>query len=229
MLLLTAQQILRRLRPLGWAENLAGMTRFGVTTTNAFGVPFSQLRILKRELGRDHALALKLWETGNREARLVAAFIADPKQLTPPQMNHWASQFDSWDICDGCCIHLYRKSPHAWQQAVKWAGRKREFVRRAGFALMATLAVHDKRAPDEAFLDLLPLIEQTVSDNRNSVKKAVNWALRQIGKRNPALRQAAIDVSRKLAASAEPSARWIGKDALRELSASLKPIAPGPD
>jgi 3-methyladenine DNA glycosylase AlkD len=211
--------ILKRLRGWGSAENVAGMARFGITVRDAYGVPMGKLKELARELGRDHARALELWDTGNREARLLAAFTADPKQMTRAQMDHWVRGFDSWDVCDGCAIHLLRKSPLAWEQALKWARKKPEFARRAGFAMIATLAVHDKRAPDETFLEVLPLIEETATDDRNFVKKAVNWALRQIGKRNPALRAAAIDTAARLARAESASSRWIGRDALRELSA----------
>lgn len=202
---------------MGSAENVTGMARYGITVTNTFGVPMGGVKLLAKELGRDHALALKLWKTGNREARILAAFLADPKGITPAQMDAWVRDFDSWDVCDGCAIHLFRKSPHAWGLAWKWAGKQPEFVRRAGFAMFATLAVHDKKAADETFLEVLPLIEEMAVDERNFVKKAVNWALRQIGKRNPVLRKAAIEVSARLATRPEAPARWVGKDALREL------------
>jgi 3-methyladenine DNA glycosylase AlkD len=195
------------------------MARFGINPANAFGVPVTPLRGIAKELGRDHKLAQELWATENREARLLAVFIADPKQLTAAEMNRWVRDFDSWDICDGCAIHLFRKSPLAWEMALKWARMKPEFTRRAGFAMIATLALHDKKAPDETFLEVLPLIEEFSDDERNFVKKAVNWALRQIGKRNTELRMEAIKVSERLAESTSASARWIGKDALRELNA----------
>jgi 3-methyladenine DNA glycosylase AlkD len=205
------------LRSHGSPENLAGMVRFGIATGNAYGASIASIRPIARRLGRDHGLAMKLWDTGVREARVLAIFVAEPKSLTPAQMNRWASQFDSWDLCDGCAIHLFRKTPHAWKLAVAWSGRKPEFVRRLGFAMFAALAVHDKEAPDQRFAALLPVIEKTASDERNFVKKAVNWALRQIGKRNAALRRQAIAVARRLAASESASERWVGKDALREL------------
>lgn len=214
------EPILTKLR--GWRspENVSGMARYGIAVTDAYGVPMGKLRELARALGRDHLRALQLWETGNREARLLAAFTADLKKMTRAEMDRWANQFNSWDICDGCAIHLFRKSPFAWEQALKWARKKPEFVRRAGFVMIATLAVHDKRAPDETFLEVLPLLEETATDDRNFVKKAVNWALRQIGKRNPELRAAAIEVAERLASADNTSARWIGRDALRELSES---------
>ena len=205
---------------MGSEENRAGMARFGITAKNAYGVSMEPVRGIAKQLGRDHAFALELWKTGIREARILAALVADPKQLTASQMNAWTRSFDSWDVCDNAAIHLFRKSPLAWERALAWAQDPREFVRRAGFAMFATLAVHDKRAADETFLDLLPLIEATAIDERNFVKKAVNWALRQIGKRNPELRKAAIAVAQRLAESENSAARWVGKDALRELSVS---------
>lgn len=213
-------EILRRLKAQGSAENVAGMARFGITVRNAYGVPTGPLEAMARELGRNHGLARELWATGNREARIVSTYIADPKALTRSEMDRWVRDFDSWDICDGCAIHLFRKSPFAWERALKWAVQKREFVRRAGFAMIATLAVHDKQAPDETFLEVLPLIEQTAEDDRNFVKKAVNWALRQIGKRNAALSVAAMQVAERLAQSENRTARWIGKDAIRDINAS---------
>jgi len=215
------ENILEQLRSLGSTENIAGMARYGIVVRNAYGVPMGKLKELARKLGPEHARALELWKTGNREAQMLAIFTADPKQLNRAEMDRWVRDFKSWDVCDGCAIHLFRKSPLAWEQALKWVRQKPEFVRRAGFSLIATLAVHDKRAPDETFLEVLPLIEASANDDRNFVKKAVNWALRQIGKRNPELRLAAMEVATRLSASDSASARWIGKDALRELSASL--------
>jgi 3-methyladenine DNA glycosylase AlkD len=216
----SADQILKILRGLGSAENIAGMARFGIAVHSAYGVSMEPIRKLARGIGRDHALALELWGTGNREARILAALVASPKQLTKTQMNAWTRSFDSWEVCDNAAIHLFRKSPLAWERAWAWAHDRREFVRRAGFAMFATLAVHDKAAADEVFLETLPLIEEMAVDERNFVKKAVNWALRQIGKRNADLRVAAMATSGRLAESANAAARWVGKDALRELSAS---------
>jgi 3-methyladenine DNA glycosylase AlkD len=194
------------------------MARFGINTRNSFGVGVTVLRGVAKKLGRDHQLALKLWDTGVREARILASLTADPSAITRGEMERWVRDLDSWDVCDGCCIDLFRKTPFAWDKALQWSARKPEFVKRAGFALMATLAVHDKAAGNQKFLDLLPVIERESSDDRNFVKKAVNWALRQIGKRNPALRKAALRSAQRLAKSETRSARWIGKDALRELA-----------
>lgn len=217
---MTAAEILKRLKPLGSEKNREGMARFGINPANSFGVPMTPLRQIAREAGRDHELAQQLWATGNREARILAAFVADPKQLTRAEMNGWVRDFNSWDVCDNSAIHLFRKSPFAWEQALKWARLKPEFTRRAGFAMLATLAVHDKQAPDETFIEVIPLIEEFADDDRNFVKKAVNWALRQIGKRNPALRAEAIKVAERLVRADSASSKWIGRDALRELNAS---------
>lgn len=193
------------------------MARFGIGTARAYGVSTPAMRKIAREIGREHRLACELWKSGVREGRILAAMIADPELTTPAMMNRWARQIDSWDICDGCCIDLFRKTPFAWEKAVEWSASQAEFVKRAGFALMATLAVHDKQAPDRNFLKLLARIEREAWDDRNFVKKAVNWALRQIGKRNPRLRKAAMKSAARLAISGHRSARWIGHDALREL------------
>jgi 3-methyladenine DNA glycosylase AlkD len=213
----SVRAILKKLQAAGSAENLAGMARYGIDVADAYGVPTPMLRTIAKECGRDHALALALWASGKREAQLLAALVADPKALTVEQMDAWVADFRSWDVCDGCAIHLFRKSTLAWPQAWAWARREEEFVRRAGFALFATLAVHDKKADDERFEAVLRLIEEYASDDRNFVKKAVNWALRQIGKRNQSLCLQAIEVAQHLTKSKSTSVRWVGKDALREL------------
>ena len=215
---LTAARLLAELRAHGSPENVEGMARFGIDTANAYGVPDTAIRPIARRVGRNHALALELWDTGIREARVLAIFMADPVRMTSREMDRWAAQIHSWDICDGCAIHLFRKSPLAWKKALAWSRRKPEFVRRLGFAMFATLAVHDKAAPDKRFLGILALIEQNAEKiPKKYEKKGVNWALRQIGKRNPRLRRRAVAVSRRLAKSVDPGARWVGKDALREL------------
>jgi 3-methyladenine DNA glycosylase AlkD len=211
------QEALARLRRLGRPENVAGMARYGITPRAALGVPAGPLRALARELGRDHTLAQQLWSTGIHEARLLAALVDEPDKVTPGQMDRWARDFDNWAVCDGVCLHLFGDTPHAWAKARVWAGRREEFVRRAAFALMAVLAVHDAAAPDGAFLALLPAIEAAASDERNGVKKAVSWALRQIGKRNPALNRAALQAGERIRSQGGPAARWIASDALREL------------
>jgi 3-methyladenine DNA glycosylase AlkD len=211
------QDVLARLRKLGRPENVAGMARYGITAKAALGVPVAPLRALARELGRNHTLAQQLWSTGIHEARILAALVDEPDKVTPGQMDRWARDFDNWALCDGVCLHLFGRTPHAWGKLRFWAGRREEFVRRAAFALMAVLAVHAKDAPDDAFLALLPLIERASADERNGVKKAVNWALRQIGKRNLALNRAALRAAERIRAQGTPAARWIASDALREL------------
>ncbi|HZA60794.1 MAG TPA: DNA alkylation repair protein [Actinomycetota bacterium] len=211
-----AADVVRRLRRFGSEENRIGMARFGINTANAVGVSMAQLRPLARELGRDHLLARALWSSGVHEARILAVLVDEPHEVTGSQMERWTRAFDSWDLCDQACMKLYRHTPFAWAKARAWAGRGEEFVKRAGFALMATLAVHDE-AGDAEFIELLPLIEREAGDARNFVKKAVNWALRQIGKRSPGLRKEAVAVARRLAASEDAAARWVGRDALREL------------
>ena len=195
-----------------------GMARYGIPSGNALGVSVADIRLLAKRLGRNHELAAALWATGVYEARMLTAFVAEPERVTPAQMNRWCRDFDSWAICDTLCFHLFDRTPFAWEKARQWSASPREFVKRAGFALMASLVVHDKAAPGPRFLAFLPLIEKGAHDERNFVKKAVNWALRCIGKRDPALNDAAIAVAKRLAQSQEASCRWVGKDALRELA-----------
>ncbi len=212
-----AKDIIDRLRALGSAEARAGMARFGIDTGRAFGVPVSILRPLAREIGRDHQLAQELWGSGFHEAWLLATMIGEPRRMSEAAMDSWVQDIDSWDICDGACINLFRKTPFPHARAVAWSKREEAFVKRAGFALMATLAVHDKKAEDPVFLAYLPMIATAASDERNFVKKAVNWALRQIGKRNRALNAAAIACAASLAETESKAARWVARDALREL------------
>ncbi len=215
--ILTASQLVERLKAFGTPEHLEGMVQYGISANNTLGVSIPNIRSLARGR-RDHQLALDLWATGIHEARILAAFVDNPARVTPKQMDAWAEGFDSWDVCDQVCISLFDKTPHAVGKAVEWSGRQEEFVKRAGFALMAALAWHDKKAPDDRFTQFFPLIIRESSDNRNFVKKAVNWALRQIGKRNPNLRKAAMQVASEIQALGTPAARWIAADALRELS-----------
>jgi 3-methyladenine DNA glycosylase AlkD len=213
----TAEEVLCWLESHANAENVAGMARYGIRTRRALGVCAPMLRAKARELGRDHRRALELWASGVHEARILAALTADPGRVTPPLMIRWAREFDSWAICDGVCCNLFDRTPHAWRMAVRWACDEREFVKRAAFALMAALTVHDKMADDERFLRFLPLIERAAEDDRNFVRKAVNWALRQIGKRSLRLNAAAIRAAGQIARRPARSARWIAADALREL------------
>jgi 3-methyladenine DNA glycosylase AlkD len=215
---------------MGSARDRAGMARYGINVDDAFGVSVSALRAVAARLGTDHALALALWETGNHEARLLACFVDDPARVTVRQMEAWAKAFDSWDVCDQATTSLFDQTAHAWPMAVAWAQREEAWVRRAGFALMAGLAVHDRAAPDRAFLRLLPAIRRGASDERNFVKKAVSWALRNLGKRSAALNAAAIACAEGILAEAnrraggprggdarDRAARWVASDALREL------------
>ena len=216
----TAQRAIARLKVLGNPANVAGMERFGVHAKKAYGVSTPALRKLAREIGVDQKLSLQLWTTGIHDARHLAALVGDPARVTPAQMERWARDFASWDVVDGCCCHLFVYTPHAWKKALAWSGREEEFVKRAGFALMAYLAVHDKKAGDEKFSRLLPVIQRAARDERHFVKKAVNWALRQIGKRNARLNKSAIVTGKKIRALGSPAARWIATDALRELTSS---------
>ena len=213
---LTAAQLIERMREMANPENAAGMARFGINPANTLGVSMPQLRALARGR-RDHQAALELWASGIHEARILAALVDDPALLTEAQMEDWVQDFDSWDVCDQVCMNLFDRSPLAYAKAIEWAGREAEFVKRAGFALMACLVWHDKGAADERFLEFIPVIQRESTDRRNFVKKAVNWALRQIGKRNPALNQAAIIAAREIQAIESSAARWIAADALREL------------
>jgi 3-methyladenine DNA glycosylase AlkD len=216
---MTAPELLAALRAQANPTNVAGMARYGINTAGTLGVPIPVIRRLAREAGRSHALAAELWASGIHEARILATLVEEPARATRRQMNQWARDFDSWDVCDQACQNLFRYTPFAWAMAAAWAGARPEFVRRAGFSLMAGLAVKDKAAPDEDFEALLPLVAAAATDERNLVKKAVNWALRAIGKRNPRLRRAAIAAAGDLLAIDSPAARWIARDALRELRA----------
>jgi 3-methyladenine DNA glycosylase AlkD len=212
------EAILAELRSLGSEANRAGQARFGINTARALGVSITKLRPLARRLGRDHALAAALWRTGVHEARILAAFVDEQSKVTSAQMDEWVEEFDSWDLCDQVCGSLFDRTPFAEKKIRVWVKDDREFVRRAGFALLAMYAVHAKKVPDERFLGFLPLIERYASDPRNFVKKAVNWALRQIGKRSATLHRPALALAEKLAASPDRTARWIGRDATKELS-----------
>jgi 3-methyladenine DNA glycosylase AlkD len=194
------------------------MARYGISRVNTLGVSAPDLWGLARRIGRDHELALALWDSGIHEARKLAALIDDPRLVTSGQMERWVEDLDSWDVCDAVCSVLFDKTPHAWTKAAAWTRRRGEFVRRAGFVLMAALAVHDKEAPDGRFLALLPLIERGATDERNFAKKAANWALRQIGKRNLQLNRAAVARARRIRQLESPAARWVAADALRELT-----------
>jgi 3-methyladenine DNA glycosylase AlkD len=214
-----AQQVLAELRSLADPSQLAGMARFGIATDHALGgIGMPRLRRMGRELGPDHDLAEALWGTGVHEARLLAAFVDDPALVKVEQMERWAGGFDSWDLCDTVCGSLFDRTPFAHDKAVAWSGREEEFVKRAGFATMAWLAVHDREADDERFLAFLPHLEQGAADDRKLVRKAVSWALRQIGKRNARLNEEAVACADRIREQGSRSARWVATDAIRELS-----------
>ncbi len=202
----------------GSRRNVEGMARYGIrSSARVFGVSVGTLRLLAKRLGKDHDLAAALWKSDCYEARMLAAFVDEPRRVTRRQMNAWADDFDNWAICDTVCFHLFDRTPFAWEKAHQWAASPREFVKRAAFALMASLAVHDQAALNAPFLAMLPLIEEGARDERPLVKKAVSWGLRTIGKRNIALHAGAVGAAERLARSEEAAARWVGKDALREL------------
>jgi 3-methyladenine DNA glycosylase AlkD len=218
---MTVSEIIKRLESLGSRENVDGMKRFGIVTAKSFGINTPVLKQFAKEVKKQakdrHALASDLWETGIYEARAVAFLIDDPKQVTPAQMDEWARDFDNWATVDGTCGYLFCRAPFAYEKAFEWAEAEAEFIKRAGFSLMAYLAVHDKKADDSKLAAFLPVIEQHSDDDRNFVRKAVNWALRQIGKRNLDLNQAAISTAERIKLQDSKSAGWIASDALREL------------
>lgn len=216
---MTFDEVMSTLRAGARPGELAGMARFGMNPVNRLGWSVPGLRALGRQLGQQHDLALKLAASGVPDAQILAAYVADPRQFTVAQLNTWVASLNAWDTCDQACSNAFARSPLAWGRVPVWARRRPEFERRAAFALVAALTVHDKSAADDRFLAMLPLIEQAADDERNFVKKSVNWALRQIGKRNATLRVAAIDCAERLRARHSPSARWIAADALREWKA----------
>jgi 3-methyladenine DNA glycosylase AlkD len=195
-----------------------GMLRYGLPNDNALGVTVGDMRTLAKKLGRNHELAAGLWDARLYEARMLAAFVDEPDRVTPAQMDRWCRDFDNWGICDTVCFHLFDRTPHAFAKVKQWAVRKEEFVKRAAFALLASLAGHDKASTDEPFARCLPLIEQGAADERNFVKKGVSWALRGVGRRSAKLHAASVEIAQRLAASSHPGARWVGKDAVKELT-----------
>ncbi|NLI39961.1 MAG: DNA alkylation repair protein [Caldisericales bacterium] len=200
----------------GKQENKEGMVKFGINTEKAFGVSVVKIREVAKMVGKGHEKAQKLWETGFHEARIMACLIDNPKMVTREQAENWALGFNSWDLCDQCCMNLLDRLPFSYELAAEWAEREEEYIKRAGFAIMASLALHDKKAPNEKFLTFLNSIEKQSTDPRNFVKKAINWALRQIGKRRPGIMDKVGILAKKLAESDDKNARWVGKDALRE-------------
>ncbi len=209
--------VIDKLKSKAQPENLEGMTRYGIPPEQRLCIPVPDLRKLAKEIGRDHKLALDLWRSGIGEARILAAMIDEPDKLTEEQMEDWAKDINSWDICDQVCMNLFSKNQLAWNKIIDWSEREEEFVKRTAFSLIACLAWHDKKASDDEFIELLPIVVREATDERNFVKKAVNWALRNIGKRNLNLNKAAINTAKEIQQLDSRAARWISSDAIREL------------
>jgi 3-methyladenine DNA glycosylase AlkD len=209
--------VLETLRTMGDPSNVAGMERFGIDSRDALGIRVTDLRTLARKLGRDHDLAAGLWRSGLHEARMLASMVDEPERVTRKQMESWIAQVRSWDLCDGLCGNLFDRTPFWLDTALEWSTRDPEFTKRGGFALMAWSAVHRKAEPDERFEVFLSAAFEQATDPRNYVKKAVSWALRQVGKRSAALHASALSTARQLLEVDDPTARWIARDALREL------------
>ncbi len=213
----SANQILKQLKAKARPDQLEGMARYGLAIERRLGVSVPDMRQIAKETGKDHQLALKLWKTGIPEAQIVAAMVAEPDKLTEAQMEEWMQDINSWDVCDQVCQNLFEKTPLAWKKIHDWSEREQEFVKRAAFALIACLAWHDKHVTDEEFIQLFPLIQRGATDERNYVKKAVNWALRNIGKRNLNLNRAALKFAREIQRMDSKTARWVASDAIKDL------------
>lgn len=201
-------------------RNREGMARYAIVSDTALGVSVANIRVLGKRLGRNHELALALWETGVYEARMLTAFVDEPARVSSAQMDRWCRDFDNWAICDALCFHLFDRTSQAFAKVTQWSDKRAEFVKRAAFALLASLALHDKTTGDEPFLASLPLIEHAATDDRNFVKKGVSWALRGVGRRNAVLNAAAVKLAQRLSDSPSAPARWVGKDAHRELTSA---------
>lgn len=215
-----ADSIIKELRSLSNPVNAAGMARFGISSHKTFGVSIPNLRRIAKKTGENHKLALELWKSGYHEARIIASLIEKPEKVTPQQMDSWAGDFDSWDVCDQCCSNLFDKTPFAYNKIKKWSSSKKEFVKRAAFALLAVMAVHDKKSGDDVFVKFFPLIKRESTDGRNFVRKSVNWALRSIGKRNESLRKKALKLSNEIYKIDSKTAKWVAADAIREFENS---------
>jgi len=216
-MLTTSKEVIEEIKKNSSEKARKAKAYFGINDSGSYGLTSPQMRTIAKAAGKNHALALELWETGIHEARHIATMIADKDKLTKKMMNDWLKDFNSWDIVDGCCFSLFEKSPHAWEYAIKWTSQKGEFQKRAGFSMMAGLAVHDKKATDKQFEKFFPALLRESHDERNFVKKAINWAIRQIGKRNSYLCDKSIALAEKIQAKGDPASRWIAADALREL------------
>jgi 3-methyladenine DNA glycosylase AlkD len=213
----SVKDVLDKLQSKAKPEQLKGMAKFGMTVEQRLGVSVPDMRKLAKEIGRDHKLALDLWRTGIAEARIVAGMVGEPDKLTEEQMEDWVKDINSWDVCDQVCMNLFERNQLAWKKIVDWSEREEEFVKRTAFSLIACLAWHDKKASDEKFIELFSVIIRGATDERNFVKKAVNWALRNIGKRNLNLNRAAINTAKEIKRLDSKAARWIAADAIREL------------
>jgi 3-methyladenine DNA glycosylase AlkD len=213
----SVKDVLDKLQSKAQPEQLEGMAKYGMAVEQRLGVSVPDMRKLAKEIGKDHKLALDLWRTGIAEARIVAGMVGDPAKLTEEQMEEWVKGINSWDVCDQVCMNLFEKDQLAWKKIVDWSEREEEFVKRTAFSLIACLAWHDKKASDEKFIELLPIIIRGATDERNFVKKAVNWALRNIGKRNLKLNEAAINTAKEIQRLDSKAAHWIAADAIREL------------
>lgn len=217
---MNSSEIIKKLKSLSNPKNVERMARFGINSKNTLGISIYVLRPLAKQIGKNHKLALELWDSGIHEARILAGFIDEPEKVTGKQMEKWVADFDSWDVCDQVCSSLFDKTPFVWKKLQEFTQREEEFAKRTGFTLMACLAVHDKKAQDKDFIKLLPIIKKESTDERNFVRKAVNWALRQIGKRNKSLNKQAIKAAREILKIDNKTSRWIANDALRELTSS---------
>ena len=213
----SVEDVLKQLRAEARSDKLEGMARYGMVADRRLGVSVPQMRKIAKGLGKDHLLALELWRTGIPEAMILAGMIAEPAEMAEQQMEEWVKDINSWDVCDQVCMNLFEKSPFVWKKIVEWSQREEEFVKRMAYALIACLAWHDKKAEDDIFIRLFTLVKNGARDERNDVKKAVNWALRNIGKRNLNLNRAVIDVAREIQRIDSKAARWIASDAIREL------------
>ena len=211
-------EVMKQLRSMGDPESVKGMARYGINPKNNLGISIYKLIPLAKDIGKDHELALRLWDSGIHDARLLAVFIEDPAKVTSNQMDSWVQDFDSWDVCDQACTSLFDVTPYSWKKIYEWAEHEEEFVKRAAFSIIAGLAVHNKETSDDKFEELFPLIKKHSVDERNYVKKAVNWALRNIGKRNISLNKKAIKIAKEINRIDTKSAKWIASDAIRELT-----------
>ena len=213
----SVEDVLEKLRAKGRPEQLKGMAQYGMVTERRLGVSVPEMRKIAKDLGKDHKLAIELWKTKIPDAMIVAGMIDEPEKLTDKQMDDWVKDINSWDVCDQVCMNLFEKTPLAWNKILEWSKREEEFVRRTAFSLVACLAWHDRHAEDDSYIKLLPIIARGATDERNFVKKAVNWALRNIGKRNLDLNRAAIETAKRIQLVDSKAARWIASDAIREL------------